>query len=69
LASNGERIVTETLAPIDPNGFLAADFAAKGVDFVPDPMVMRIADLFISGRSSAKQWGLKPDEVWRADIQ
>jgi hypothetical protein len=58
--------VTETLAPIDPEGFLAADFAAKGVDFVPDPMVMRIADLFISGRSSAKQWGLKPEEVWRA---
>ena len=58
--------MTETLAPLDPGDFLAAEFAALGVDFVPDPMVMRIADLFIGGKSFAKTSGLKPEKVWAA---
>jgi hypothetical protein len=31
---------------------------------VPDPMVMRIADLFIDGRSFAQKSGLDQAKVW-----
>jgi hypothetical protein len=52
--------------------FLSADqndwpseFEAAGLDVIPDPMVMRIADLFIGGRSFATKTNLDPDKVWR----
>jgi hypothetical protein len=44
--------------------FFAAGFVANDLDFVPAPMVMRIADLFIGGRSFAKKSGLVPEKVW-----
>jgi hypothetical protein len=53
--------------------FLSADqnnwpteFEAAGLDVIPDPMVMRIADLFIGGRSFATKTNLDPDKVWEA---
>ena len=49
----------------DQNQWPAA-FAAAGVDVIPDPMVMRIADLFIGGKSFATRAGLDPDNVWEA---
>jgi hypothetical protein len=53
--------------------FLSADqnnwpteFEAAGLDVIPDPMVMRVADLFIGGRSFATKTNLDPDKVWEA---
>lgn len=43
-----------------------AEFEAAGLDVIPDPMVMRIADLFIGGRSFATKTHLDPDKVWEA---
>jgi hypothetical protein len=39
-------------------------FAAEQIDFVPDPMVMRVADLFIGGKSFAVKAKLDPAKVW-----
>ena len=44
----------------------ADEFAVAGLDLIPDPMVMRIADLFIGGRSFASKANLDPDKVWGA---
>ena len=44
----------------------ADEFASAGLDVIPDPMVMRIADLFIGGRSFAREAKLDPDKVWDA---
>jgi hypothetical protein len=41
-------------------------FADCNLDVVPDPMVMRVADLFIGGKPFAVQSKLDPDEVWSA---
>jgi hypothetical protein len=43
-----------------------AEFKAKDLDVIPDPMVMRVADLFIGGKSFAITSGLNPERVWRA---
>ena len=40
-------------------------FGAERLDVIPDPMVMRAADLFIGGKSFAKQAGLDPGEAWK----
>jgi hypothetical protein len=40
-------------------------FAATHLDVIPDPMVMRIADLFIGGKSFAINSRLDPDKVWK----
>ena len=42
----------------------AVGLAAAGIDFVPDPFVIRIADLFIGGKSFATRSNLDPDAVW-----
>jgi hypothetical protein len=44
----------------------AAAFTACDLDVVPDPMVMRIADLFIGGKTFATQSRLDPARVWNA---
>jgi hypothetical protein len=41
-------------------------FELTHLDVIPDPMVMRIADLFIGGKSFAIISGLEPDKVWNA---
>jgi hypothetical protein len=41
-------------------------FAAAGLDVVPDPMVMRVADLFVGGKDFAVKSGLSTDRVWKA---
>lgn len=43
-----------------------SNFAAARLDVIPDPMVMRIADLFIGGKGFATARGLETDKVWRA---
>jgi len=42
------------------------EFATIGLDIIPDPMVMRIADLFIGGKSFSAKANLDPDKVWEA---
>jgi hypothetical protein len=49
----------------DQEGWPAA-FATAGLDVIPDPMVTRVADLFIGGKSFSKQAGLDPSKVWEA---
>src|SRR5271165_5243242 len=44
----------------------ADEFAVAGLDVIPDPMVTRIADLFIGGRSFTSKANLDPDKVWSA---
>jgi hypothetical protein len=41
-------------------------FSAEKLDFIPDPMVMRVADLFVGGKSFAQDSQLEPSKVWDA---
>jgi hypothetical protein len=41
-------------------------FSAAGLDFVPDPMVLRTGELFLGGSEAAKQEGRDPETVWEA---
>ncbi len=54
-----------TMFATDPQDWAAA-FASCDLDVVPDPMVMRVADLFIGGRTFAEQSSLDPERVWKA---
>jgi hypothetical protein len=47
----------------------AASLSAQGIDFVPDPLVIRIGDLFIGGRSFATRSQLDPGAVWSTIVE
>ncbi|HEY5604197.1 MAG TPA: hypothetical protein VIM41_13915 [Gammaproteobacteria bacterium] len=54
--------------PVTAEDTLAKLFADKQIDFVPDPMVLRAAELFLLGRSGVPNAGMgqdvDPESVW-----
>src|SRR5262245_51195160 len=51
--------------PLEQNEW-PAEFARARLDVIPDPMVMRIADLFIGGPNFAAKANLDKGKVWKA---
>jgi hypothetical protein len=49
--------------PAELDGWQLA-FEQNKIDYVPDPMVLRVGDLFIGGKSGAKAFGLDPALTW-----
>lgn len=58
-------MIGSMMLPANQDAWLGV-FAGERLDVIPDPMVMRIADLFIGGRSFAVQARLEPARVWEA---
>ncbi|WP_430967350.1 hypothetical protein [Spongiimicrobium sp. 2-473A-2-J] len=43
-----------------------AKFSEAGIDFIPDPMVLRTAELFFNGRQGCMRLGIDSEAVWKS---